>query len=261
MQFEFVTRTDTGLLRKNNEDAISVDAAAGVAVLADGMGGYNAGEIASNMAATFICRELTAWMQTRSDPVVSADVARAVRLAIANANTAVLNSALSNPNFAGMGTTLVVWVWHGTGCTIGHIGDSRCYLWRAGSLRRLTKDHSLLQEHIDAGLMTPLEAETATIRNLVTRALGVAEEVDIELAHCQPEIGDVYLLCSDGLTDMVSDLQIARILETDADLAQKATSLVAIANAEGGRDNISVLLAQSNALTQSQGIIARLWRK
>lgn len=261
MQFEFAANTDTGLLRKNNEDAVSIHIDECVAVLADGMGGYNAGEIASNMAAIFIGRELAEWMQTRAEIVDHTEVARAIRLAIANANTAVLNAALSNSQFAGMGTTLVVWVWHGSGCTIGHIGDSRCYLWRSGVLQQLTKDHSLLQEHIDAGLLTPLEAETASIRNLVTRALGVAEEVEIELSYCQPEVGDIYLLCSDGLTDMVSDIQIARILEKDDVLSEKATSLVAIANAEGGRDNISVLLAQSSAIPDSRGIIARLWRK
>jgi serine/threonine protein phosphatase PrpC len=144
---------------------------------------------------------------------------------------------------------------------IGHIGDSRCYRMRAGVLEQITKDHSLLQEQMDAGLITQEQAATSTIKNLVTRALGVEEAVLLEVNEYPIEVGDIYLMCSDGLSDMVDDPAIAKIVSSDLELDQKAVQLVDEANANGGRDNISVLLVKVSEATEKRGLIARLLGK
>jgi len=144
---------------------------------------------------------------------------------------------------------------------LGHIGDSRCYRLRAGELAQITKDHSLLQEQMDAGLITPEQAAVSTNKNLVTRALGVEDAVLLEVNEHRVEPGDIYLMCSDGLSDMVDDAGIARILQGDGSLDDKVVRLVDAANGNGGRDNISVLLAQADAEAKKKGLISRLLGK
>jgi protein phosphatase len=156
-----------------------------------------------------------------------------------------------------MGTTLVVGVFQDGRLMLGHIGDSRCYRLRAGALEQITKDHSLLQEQMDAGLITPEQAATSTNKNLVTRALGVEDAVLLEVNEHRVEPGDLYLMCSDGLSDMLDDDAIARILAAPGTLEEKAVQLVDGANANGGRDNISVLLALANSGTRKRGLISR----
>jgi protein phosphatase len=156
-----------------------------------------------------------------------------------------------------MGTTLVVGVFQGHALLVGHIGDSRCYRFRRGALVQVTRDHSLLQEQIDAGLLTPQQAAVSVNKNLVTRALGVENAVQLELTECQVEDGDLYLLCSDGLSDMVSDAAIAAVLAQQISLSQRAKDLVRVANEQGGRDNITVLLVQAEAAPQTRGLISR----
>jgi serine/threonine protein phosphatase PrpC len=148
---------------------------------------------------------------------------------------------------------LVVGVFRDDWLLLGHIGDSRCYRWRRGELTQLTRDHSLLQEQIDAGLLTPQQAAVSVNKNLVTRALGVESAVALEVTEHRVETGDLYLLCSDGLSDMVSDAMTAGLLAQPASLAQQADRLVAAANAQGGRDNITVLLAQASEMQPSAG--------
>jgi serine/threonine protein phosphatase PrpC len=155
----------------------------------------------------------------------------------------------------------VVGVFSGDRLLVGHIGDSRCYRWRGGELLQITKDHSLLQEQIDAGLVTLEQAATSSIKNLVTRALGVEEVVLLEVNEYPVELGDIYLMCSDGLSDMVDDASIARIVGVDADLASKASLLVDTANEQGGRDNISVLMVEASEAAEKRGFIARLLGK
>ena len=261
MIYEFCTQTDAGLARENNEDSVVVDPSAHLGVLADGMGGYNAGEIASGMATAFIKSELGRWLSQTGRHAGGKEVRRAIEICVENANRSIFNAANSNPQYSGMGTTLVVGVFLGRHLILGHIGDSRCYRLRAGVLSQITKDHSLLQEQIDAGLITPAQAETSLNKNLVTRALGVEDSVLVELNEYVVEPGDTYLMCSDGLSDMVDDMGIAHILNSALSLQQKANALVAAANAHGGRDNISVLLANGQMQVRNRSFISRLLGK
>ncbi len=160
-----------------------------------------------------------------------------------------------------MGTTLVLGVFQDTRLMLGHIGDSRCYRLRDGEFVQITKDHSLLQEQMDAGLITPEQAATSTNKNLVTRALGVEDAVLLEVNEHRVDPGDIYLMCSDGLSDMVDNDNIAQLLATDAPLEQKVVQLIDAANANGGRDNISVLLAQAQSGVKKRGLISRLLGK
>lgn len=260
MNFEFSSLTDSGLVRDNNEDSVAFDAKVGLAVLADGMGGYNAGEIASAMAVTFVRTELSQWLRDSDGRTTSQNVQRALELCVVHANQAIYNSALSNAQFTGMGTTLVVGVFEPERVTLGHVGDSRCYLWRNRQLTQLTRDHSLLQEQLEAGLITQEQAKVATHKNLVTRALGVDGHVAVDVQEHTPLPGDIYLMCSDGLTDMIDDEHIARLLADDAGLASKSRSLVQAANSAGGRDNISVVLVQVKAKSGAQGFFSRIMR-
>jgi PPM family protein phosphatase len=261
MMYQFCALTDPGRARENNEDSVTYEEQARLGILADGMGGYNAGEIASGMATAFIKSELSRWLLEVGDSAPAKEVRRAMEICVDNANTAIFNSANSNASYAGMGTTLVVGVFCDDKLLLGHIGDSRCYRLRGGQLSQITKDHSLLQEQIDAGLITPEQAVGSSIKNLVTRALGVEEVVVLDVNEHAVEPNDTYLMCSDGLSDMVNDEVIARILSEDAGLAQKTEKLVATANENGGRDNISVLIVTVSNAIERKGLFARLLGK
>ena len=261
MIYSYCAKTDTGRARDNNEDSVAFDEATNTAVLVDGMGGYNAGEIASGMATAFIKSELSRWLSEAGPAVKSKEVRRAMEICVDNANLSIYNAANSNAQYSGMGTTLVVGVIHDNMLLLGHIGDSRCYRVRGGVLEQITRDHSLLQEQIDAGLVTPEQAQHSNIKNLVTRALGVEEVVLLEVNEYPVEVGDIYLMCSDGLSDMVDDTSIARIISGQPDLSSRARALVEAANEAGGRDNISVLLVEVSDAPEKKGLIARLLGK
>lgn len=258
MNYEFCTRTDPGLARDNNEDSVTFDESVRLGILADGMGGYNAGEIASGMATTFIKSELGRWLSQAGRNANPREVRRAMEICVDNANRSIFNAANSNPQYSGMGTTLVLGCFQDGKLMLGHIGDSRCYRLRGSDFAQITKDHSLLQEQMDAGLITPEQAATSSNKNLVTRALGVEDAVLLDVNEHKVEPGDLYLFCSDGLSDMLDDQSIAKILATDAPLEQKVAQLVDAANANGGRDNISVLLALANSGSKKRGLISRL---
>ena len=258
MNYEFCTRTDPGLARENNEDSVTFDAIVRLGILADGMGGYNAGEIASGMATTFIKSELGRWLSQAGRHANVREVRRAMEICVDNANRSIFNAANSNPQYSGMGTTLVLGVFQEARVVLGHIGDSRCYRLRGSEFVRITKDHSLLQEQMDAGLITPEQAATSSNKNLVTRALGVEDAVLLEVNEHRVDPGDIYLMCSDGLSDMVDDEGLAKILGGDASLEHKAAQLIDAANANGGRDNISVLVAMADAASKKRGLISRL---
>lgn len=245
MDFEFFSLTDTGRSRTNNEDAVSLDDTVGVAVLADGMGGYNAGEVASQMACDFIRDELGRWMAEAAPHATDNDVKRAMDICVDNANRAIFQAANSNPQYAGMGTTLVVAVFRAGRLLLGHVGDSRGYRFRNGRLAQITRDHSLLQEQIDAGIITPEQAAFSANKNLVTRAVGVEDSVLLETHLHDVQPGDVYMMCSDGLSDMLADAQIALILADHDDLEAAGQALVSAANEAGGKDNIAVVLARA----------------
>ena len=261
MLYEFCAHTDTGLVRANNEDSVVFDAVTRLAILADGMGGYNAGEVASGMATAFIQAELGRWLSEAGPFANAREVRRAMEICVDNANRSIFDAANASPQYAGMGTTLVMAVFQDERLLVGHIGDSRCYRFRDGQLTQLTRDHSLLQEQLDAGLITPEQAAGSLNRNLVTRALGVEDAVLLDVTEHQVESADLYLLCSDGLSDMMADMAIAQVLDGDDSLTQKAAELVLNANANGGRDNISVLLAQASDGVSKRGLISRLLGK
>lgn len=238
--------TDTGLLRTRNEDAIASDASIGFALLADGMGGYNAGDVASQMAALSITAECTnQFNQARQTKQAITLQQASIWLmdAVATANSAILEVSNTQAQCAGMGTTLVVALFIDNQVVIGHIGDSRAYMLRNDQLSQLTNDHSLLQEQIDAGLLTVEQAKHATYKNFVTKALGVDPVAELEVNTHAVQVGDLYLLCSDGLTDMVDDHEIESTLITyQHDLEALAHVLIRKANQRGGKDNISVIL-------------------
>lgn len=249
MTLEFFSATDTGRARSNNEDSVATDPAGKLAVLADGMGGYNAGEVASGMLTSFIHTELGRWLQEASAAASDADVRRAMDICVDNANRAIFNAANANPTYAGMGTTLVLAVFRDGRLLVGHVGDSRAYRMRAGKLVQLTRDHSLLQEQIDAGLITPEQAAFSANKNLVTRAVGVEDTVLLETHVHETQPGDVYVLCSDGLSDMLPDENIAQVLQMHDSVDAAGHALIDAANDAGGRDNISVILVRVQGAT------------
>jgi serine/threonine protein phosphatase PrpC len=250
MDFEFYSQTDTGRVRTNNEDSVALEESCAIAVLADGMGGYAAGEVASGMACDFIKAELGRWLSEASVSASDGDVKRAMDICVDNANRAIFGAANSNPTYAGMGTTLVLAVFRSGRLLMGHIGDSRGYRWRDGVLQQITKDHSLLQEQIDAGILTPEQAQYAANKNLVTRALGVEDLVLMETHLHDIQSGDIYLMCSDGLSDMLRDTQIANVMAAHTSLPEMGAALVAAANDAGGRDNIAVVLVRAQGVAE-----------
>jgi PPM family protein phosphatase len=244
MTFEFFHATDTGRSRSNNEDSVAVDESTLLVVLADGMGGYNAGEVASSMATSFIKTELGRWLTEAADTATDNDVRRAMDICVDNANRAIFNAANADPQYSGMGTTLVVGVFRESRLLLGHVGDSRGYCLRGNRLMQITHDHSLLQEQIDAGIITPEQASLSSNKNLVTRAVGVEDTVLLETHLHDVLPGDTYLLCSDGLSDMIDDEKITQLLLGAENPADAANALIGAANDAGGKDNISVVLTR-----------------
>jgi PPM family protein phosphatase len=253
LTIELQSAVDPGRARSNNEDSVATDPEVGLAVLADGMGGYNAGEVASNMATSFIRTELGRWLREASTQASDAEVRRAMDICVDNANRAIFNAANSNPQYAGMGTTLVVAVFRDTRVLLGHVGDSRCYRLREGRLQQITRDHSLLQEQIDAGLITPEQAAFSANKNLVTRAVGVEDTVLLETHQHDVQPGDVFLMCSDGLSDMLDDEGILQVMQANPALEPGTKALIAAANDAGGKDNISVILGRATGGAGSAG--------
>ena len=239
------------MVRSHNEDTVFVDAEAGLAVLADGMGGYNAGEVASGIAVNVVSNgllpELRGGRELSKVDVQSGLTHAAMLLSqqIAAANKGIYEAAQARPECAGMGTTIVAALFHGNRVSIGHIGDSRCYRLRGEKFEQLTHDHSLLQEQIDSGQLTAEQARYSLNKNLVTRALGIEAIVPADIAEYRLDAEDVYMLCSDGLTDMVEPEVVQGILAGKrTELPVAAAELVDLANRNGGRDNISVVLVR-----------------
>jgi protein phosphatase len=257
MTIELHAAVDPGRARSNNEDSVTTDDAVALAVLADGMGGYNAGEVASNMATSFIKSELGRWLREASSQASDAEVRRAMDICVDNANRAIFNAANTNPQYAGMGTTLVLAVFRDNRVLLGHVGDSRCYRLRQGKLQQITRDHSLLQEQIDAGLITPEQAAFSANKNLVTRAVGVEDTVLLETHQHDVLDGDLFLMCSDGLSDMLDDTGILQVLQQHDSLESGTRALIDAANDAGGKDNISVILGRATGSASAPA--ARSW--
>lgn len=262
---EIASRSDAGRVRSHNEDSIAADAVLGLAVLADGMGGYNAGEVASGIAVSMMVSGMKAVLAGNDPGEMDATSGerlgvRMLREQVAAANSAIFNAARSRKECEGMGTTLVAALFYDDRVSVAHLGDSRMYRFRDEKLELLTRDHSLLQEQLDSGMLTPEQARVSQYKNIVTRALGVEEEVDIEIRSFDVLPEDIYLLCSDGLNDMLENEEIRLAVETlRSNPRLAADQLVDLANENGGRDNISVILVKvKQGFAIQQGLFSKL---
>lgn len=257
--------SDTGRIRDHNEDAVAWDTDIGLFVLADGMGGYNAGEVASGIAVKTIMNLVReAYANQDLDGIDErtglSRPAIVLRDAVARANKIIHQTSHTESQCEGMGTTVVACLLYDNRLVTAHVGDSRLYRMHQGKLKQVTLDHSLLQELVDRGFYTPEEAAKVANKNYVTRALGVEPLVDVEVREHPVSRGDCLLLCSDGLTDMVEDKQIELTLTTFGNsLETAARQLVQMANDNGGRDNVSVVLAEVAApFPVKKGILDRI---
>lgn len=262
---EIFSQTHPGMVRAHNEDSVASDPSCGLVVLADGMGGYNAGEVASGIAVSVVASEVSQRLRvakpTECDAVTGEELGVVVlRENIRKANASIFNAAQSQPQYAGMGTTIVSGLFYDDRVVAGHIGDSRMYRLRGDVLETITRDHSLLQEQIDGGMISAADARLSKNRNLVTRAVGIDADVEPEIHVHDVLVGDVYLLCSDGLNDMVEDGDIqATLFALQRNLPLAASQLIQLANDNGGRDNISVILVRVNGkFSEPRGWLARL---
>ena len=235
--------TDRGRKRPSNEDAFGFSIEAGVFVVCDGMGGAAAGEVASSLAVDEVLRLL----KIRSKDEPESDLPGAAESAVTAANEAIFSRAQKNQRLNGMGTTLVAMATQQQHVWILNIGDSRCYLKRNGRLEQLTRDHSLVEEQVRLGRMTPREALHSPLKNVITRALGTQSQVTPDIFKLEAEAGDIFLLCSDGLTRELPDEVIGSLLDCDMALDAMAGQLVEAAKKAGGHDNITCLLVRAEA--------------
>src|SRR3989337_2182081 len=238
------------MVRSHNEDSVTYDAACGRVVLAGGMGGYNAGEVASGIAVSVVTTEICPRLQDASP--IDRDDATGEELGVSllrdyiqKANATIFHASQSQPQYAGMGTTIVCGLFYNNRVAVGHVGDSRMYRLRGETLEALTRDHSLLQEQIDSGMISVEDARLSKNKNLVTRAVWIDAEVAPEIHVHDVLVGDVYLFCSDGLNDMVEDEDIhSTLYAMQGNLPLAAEQLIQMANDGGGRDNVSVILVK-----------------
>ena len=264
-KFRCVGMTDTGRVREHNEDTIGTDPDVGLVVLADGMGGYKAGEVASGITVRTVMGLLKEAIERQDLTIQDQELGMSrpgilLRDAIQRANKLIYQTARTQVNCEGMGTTVVAGLFFDDRLTIAHVGDSRLYRLRQGTLEQVTRDHSLMQELVARGFYTPEEAQRAAAKNYVTRALGVEPVVEVEITEVPVEKDDVYLLCSDGLSDMVDDADIQLTINTfGANLETVARQLVQLSNDNGGRDNVSVVLVRVlEAFPAQRGVINRI---
>ncbi len=255
-------RTHAGQVRTQNEDYIGQDLDIGAVVLADGMGGYRGGEIASAIAVNTILDHLRQTLPGIRSGEIDPNTgvtrqAMAAREAIIRANDTIYKTSRSQAQYQGMGTTVVLAIFHGNRVTIGHVGDSRIYRLRDNELDQVTIDHTLLQELVDRGFYSPGEAKASLNKNLVTRALGIEPTVAVDIIEDVVFPDDIFLLCSDGLNDMVDDEDIRLVLRSyEDDLDKAADELINLANEAGGRDNVSAVLVKATGVPEQ---LPRSW--
>ena len=240
--------TDIGLSRSNNEDNYWSDSEKGLFIVADGMGGHAAGEVASQIAVDSVRQHVT--VADLDNPQ------QLLRTAVEMANRAV-EQAANNPAWQGMGTTLSMLLCHQGHGYLAHVGDSRIYLLRSSRFMQLTDDQSLVGEQIRQGILTPKQAENSTLGNILLQAIGITSELDICLKTCLLAEKDLFLLCTDGLTDMVTETEIKTILEQNSPLDRRCHQLIAKALAAGGKDNITAVLVQIDKLDRKPLNIAK----
>jgi len=260
--------TDVGVKRDHNEDCVGITPSHGFAVLADGMGGHNAGEVASSMSVDIITRYLKDHLDQIPEAELDQDTgftkeSMLTHDAVCMGNNAIYETSQQRTECMGMGTTVVAAVFYGDRLTAANVGDSRMYRLRGDVLTHVTEDHSLIQEQVRRGLLTADDARNSAIKNLVTRALGVEPDVEPDVVEDITQPGDLYMMCSDGLTDVVPDEAIRLTMtQYSTDLRKIASQLVQLANDAGGPDNISVILIQVNkSFHRKQGMLSKLFRR
>jgi len=234
-------RTDVGRIRKGNEDSLhaSANAHRGLFIVADGMGGHAAGEVASEMAVEIVSHDLS-----DLNDLESADAYEKVARALRDANRAVYERTRTERDKLGMGSTVSALLLSETRYIVGHVGDSRIYLVRDGTMRQLTRDHSLVQEQVDAGLLTPEQARRHPQSNVITRCIGMADEIEPDVFDGEARVGDSFLLASDGLTGMIEDRRIQQLLVSRAKPERIVDALIQEANVNGGNDNITAVVVR-----------------
>jgi len=246
-KFRSVARTDVGMKRDHNEDSFLVNEDLGLYVVCDGMGGHAGGETASRLAVQTVEKELISAKLRVDDPFAAqaplqeSPLAGALREAVEGACAAVFRTSRANPELAGMGTTCVSLLLHKDQAIVGHVGDSRAYLVRDGQVWQLSEDHSLVNEQVRAGLLTEDEAKHSRLKNVITRSVGFEEDVLVDVVGVETQPGDKFLLCSDGLSNLISNEEIRdAVVRTDLDNVPE--SLIQLANDRGGDDNITVVV-------------------
>ena len=246
LHLRITSESHPGRKRSNNEDRFAVDERLGIIILADGMGGHLSGEVASEIATRSLMSKLRLLSTSASSKGESScRLIEGIKVAITETNFSIYQAASSNAEHKGMGTTVVAIMLNGSSIHVGHVGDSRLYCFRRDKMTRLTTDHSLVQDLVDRGLYTEEQARSASVSHIVTRSLGLKDQVEVDVLTAGLKTGDHLLICTDGLTDMVADWQIREILKEYSYSSEAAVNkLVEAANYHGGRDNISVILAQ-----------------
>jgi len=241
MILQAAAATDVGMRRKGNEDRFALDPTLGLFLVADGMGGHTAGQVASELAADAVMRAVQAL------DGASGTLSERLRAAIGAANRTIFTTAQQRPEYAGMGTTVVALLADGERAALAHVGDSRAYLVRGDRIRQLTDDHSIVGELLRRKEISEAAAREHPHRHVLTRALGVRPSVEPDLAELTPSPGDVFVLCSDGLTNHLDDSEIAKHVADGGDLQEVCDGMVDLANQRGGEDNITVVAARVHA--------------
>jgi len=264
MQYAGAVRTDIGRKRSGNEDAYCLAPELGLFLVADGMGGHAAGEVASRLAAETIQQAMEHYLGGTGEALVgpvptdlrpdAAYLVGSLRLA----NRRIYDAAISRPEYEGMGTTVVALLARPERCTLAHVGDSRIYRVRGDTIAQLTHDHSFVQEQVDRGLLSATQAQVSQYRHMITRALGLGLDVEVDLQEAEPLPGDAWLLCSDGLSDLVEDEEMLAAVQAHPEPADACQALVDQANRRGGDDNITVLIVQARKAAPAAGVFTRL---
>ncbi|HEX4046518.1 MAG TPA: Stp1/IreP family PP2C-type Ser/Thr phosphatase [Elusimicrobiota bacterium] len=264
---EVAGATDPGCVRRNNEDNFAVDPELGLLLVADGMGGHNSGEVASDLAAKTIldfARRMLGGNRSLLPEGGTGSLSprgRQLEYFVKTANTMIYEKGRAFPKDAGMGTTVVAALLDARSLTVAHVGDSRLYIWRNGELTQLTEDHSLVGEQVKRGQITSAEAARSNLQNILTRALGAEGDVQVDVADHPLLPGDLVLLATDGLSKMVSDADVARTIAAGAQPQAVVDALIAQARAAGGVDNVTVVAARVPSREDGgmKGLVARLF--